>query len=158
MKDIIKCREFPERRKRIYIKKACWVVMEFIIILLWGAFYSDKDLKTSFWITLFVVIFAPIFVWRKRVSIWTIATEVEIDDDVISVKAECLWRDRSFKFNRQTGVYIGDRGDAIAIAERSRRVKYCFHFESSKCWPEDAVAELRDALLKHGWTLEEKYI
>lgn len=157
MKELIKCRNFQKQRRIIYLKLFINEIAIFAIALLWFTFDSDWDFMHQFLLCLFVGIFPPFFIMRIRTSQWTIPTEVEIDDDVIYVRAECLWRDRTCIFERQVGVYIGDRGHEIYISKKSSD-RHTFFFCRFTCWPEEAVEELRNALLKHGWTLEEKYI
>lgn len=157
MKEVLKCRNFQERRRKIYLKLLLNEIVIFTIALLWFTLDSDWNFRHSLLLCLFVSIFPPLFIMRIRTTQWTIPTEVEIDDDMILVRAKVLWRNISFTFDRQMGAYIGDRGFEIYISKKSSS-RHTYFFSSSTCWPEDAVAELRDALLKHGWTLEEKYL
>lgn len=157
MKDTVKCPSLSERRKKIYIKLLIVNILLILILFLWVIWSNDIKIARALWLVPSVLIAVRICLWERGNDYWTLPKEVTVDDDTIFVKAECLWWDRSFTFERAKGVYIGDRGEAMLISERGRGW-HNYSFEKINGWPEDAVGELREALLKHGWTLEEKYI
>lgn len=157
MKEIVKGPSLREKRKKIYIKLLIINILGLLIIFLWTVLSNDMRIVKALWLFLSAIVLTRICLWKRENDYWTLPMEVTIDDDIIFVKAECLWWDRSFTFERAKGVYIGDRGDALLISERGRG-QHNFSFEKAYGWPQETQDELRQTLLRHGWTLEEKYI
>lgn len=157
MKDIVRCSSPREKIKKVYFKLLIIDILALLVAFLWVVLSNDIEIVKALWLFITVVALTRICLWKRGNDYWTLPMEVTVDDDIIFVKAECLWWDRSFTFERAKGVYIGDRGDALLISERGRG-QHNFSFESAYGWPQETQDELRQTLLRHGWTLEEKYI